>query len=503
MADVLKTLNPVERKLLSVLRGEFTVPTLVKMTGLQEVEVVRGAQWLSNKGLADIKESPEETVVLGKNGIEYSKKGLPEQRFLEVLTREMTIEEIGKKAELNNAELSVSLGILRRKNTITIRKDKALHVKRTPQGDKFINSKSLEGKFIQKQFPLQIAILSDEDKYALSELKKRQDIVKVETTKNRTIAPTAEGKKIQESLSTATEVIERLTPDMLRAGSWKNKEFRTYDVKINVPKVFAGKTQPYADFIHQAREKLALMGFIEMDGPTVELEFFNFDALYQPQNHPARTAMASYSVKGTGKLPDPALVQRVKTAHETGGKTGSTGWGGTWSPEVAARLIARAQDTAISPRYLSRKDMKVPGKYFSLVRCYRPDVIDATHGVEFNQLGGFIVGKGLSFRNLLGLLKEFAAEMTGATEFKFFPDYFPFTEPSVQISAKTDWGWMELCGAGVFRPEMLSGLGIKEPVIAWGFGIDRLAMLKLGVTDIRKLFDQDLTSLRNSKKVML
>ncbi|MBW1973810.1 MAG: phenylalanine--tRNA ligase subunit alpha, partial [Deltaproteobacteria bacterium] len=84
---------------------------------------------------------------------------------------------------------------------------------------------------------------------------------------------------------------------------------------------------------------------------------------------------------------------------------------------------------------------------------------------------------------------------------KFFPDYFPFTEPSVQVSARhPEFGWMELAGAGIFRPELTEPLGIKEPVIAWGFGIDRLAMLKLGVRDIRDLFSQDLAFLRRSRK---
>jgi phenylalanyl-tRNA synthetase alpha chain len=166
--------------------------------------------------------------------------------------------------------------------------------------------------------------------------------------------------------------------------------------------------------------------------------------------------------------------------------------------------MPRAHDTAISPRFLMRKDLKIPGKYFSLVRCFRPDVIDATHGVEFNQLGGIIIDKDLSFRHLLGLLKNFAVEITKAKEVRFFPDYFPFTEPSTQISVKhPKLGWMEIAGAGVFRPELTIPLGVKEPVIAWGFGLDRLAMLKLGIKDIRDLFSHDLGFLRDSKKVFV
>ena len=120
--------------------------------------------------------------------------------------------------------------------------------------------------------------------------------------------------------------------------------------------------------------------------------------------------------------------------------------------------------------------------------------------VEFNQMDGFIADKELSFRHLLGILKQFALEIAGASKVRFYPDYYPFTEPSVQLSAKhPELGWIEFAGAGMFRPEITENLGIKEPIIAWGMGIDRLAMFKLGIKDIRHLFSESLEYLRNSK----
>lgn len=146
------------------------------------------------------------------------------------------------------------------------------------------------------------------------------------------------------------------------------------------------------------------------------------------------------------------------------------------------------------------KGIKIPGKYFALGRVYRPDVLDARHLLEFNQLDGIIVDKDLNFRHLLGILKEFAIEIAGAEKVRFYPDYYPFTEPSVQLSAKhPEMGWIEFAGAGIFRPEMTENLGVKEPVLAWGMGVDRLAMFKLGIKDIRQLFSDDLTWLRNAK----
>ncbi|RLF85046.1 phenylalanine--tRNA ligase subunit alpha, partial [Thermococci archaeon] len=146
--------------------------------------------------------------------------------------------------------------------------------------------------------------------------------------------------------------------------------------------------------------------------------------------------------------------------------------------------------------------VQIPGKYFAIQRVFRPDVLDRTHLIEFNQVDGFVVDESLTFKHLLGILKRFAVEIAGAKKVKFLPDYYPFTEPSVQMSAyHEELGWVEFGGAGVFREEMTKPLGIDVPVIAWGIGIDRLAMFKLGIDDIRYLFSYDLKWLREAKLV--
>lgn len=297
------------------------------------------------------------------------------------------------------------------------------------------------------------------------------------------------------------EVIN-LNADIIKTGMWKKVRLKPYNAEAVGKTLHIGKRQPYNKFLMDVRRKLAEMGFQEIKGRTIELEFWNFDALFQPQNHPSRDWTQTYLLKSPkeGTLPDRAITERVKAAHENGWKTGGTGWGYRWDPKKAAQLMPIAHDTANSPRYLA-KGMKVPGRYFSLIRCYRPDIIDATHGVEFNQLGGFVIDESLNFRSLLGVLKEFAMDFANAEKVKFLPDYYPFTEPSVQISAKhPELGWVELGGAGIFREEMTRPLGVNEPVIAWGLGVDRLAMFKIGIKDIRELFTQNLDLLR--KQVM-
>jgi len=245
------------------------------------------------------------------------------------------------------------------------------------------------------------------------------------------------------------------------------------------------------------------LGFKEMKSTLITHEFYHFDGLYQPQNHPARTWTDTYQLKKPthGKLTNAKAVAGIKAAHENGGKSDSKGWGYNWSKKTAEKLMPPAHGTGFDIIELC-KPCAVPGKYFVITRTFRPDVLDATHLVEFNQLDCFIIGKGINFSHLLKQYEIIAKEIAGATKVKFFPDYYPFTEPSAQLSAyKPGTGWMEFAGGGVFRPEMLENLGFGKDIkaIAWGMGIDRLAMMKLGINDIRNLFSQDLGYLRNAK----
>jgi phenylalanyl-tRNA synthetase alpha chain len=142
----------------------------------------------------------------------------------------------------------------------------------------------------------------------------------------------------------------------------------------------------------------------------------------------------------------------------------------------------------------------VPSRHFAIARVYRPEITDRTHLSEFNQVEGIILDENLTLKDLLGVLGKFAMEIAGAEKVRFKPDYFPFTEPSVELSAyKEGYGWIEFGGSGIFRPEVTMPLGVKAPVIAWGLGVDRLFMMKSGLSDIRQIFSQDLDWLRKKQ----
>jgi len=196
------------------------------------------------------------------------------------------------------------------------------------------------------------------------------------------------------------------------------------------------------------------------------------------------------------------FLTRVKEVHERGGNTGSTGWGYTFDLQRASRLVLRSQGTAVSAHRLASNPL-IPGKYFSIARCFRYDQVDATHATDFFQVEGIVLGEDINFRTLLGLLNLFAREVAQAKEVKFLPAYFPFTEPSVELHVRHPrLGWIELGGAGLFRPEVAAPLGVQVPVIAWGLGLDRMAMVALGIHDIRELFTDNLDLIRSTRGVV-
>ncbi|HKZ45379.1 MAG TPA: phenylalanine--tRNA ligase subunit alpha [archaeon] len=422
---------------------------------------------------------------LTEEGKLYLEKGLPERNLIKLLIsspgKSVSLEEASKK--INNFHIALKWAL---QNGWVSKEENRLKLVKSPE-------------------------LTEEEK-SLEKIEKGKDVeenvLKILVSRNLAVKITETYERTKEEIAKAGNVIGELTHDMIRTGLWKGKKFKPVEVeivrkKLDLKKTVPEKRQPYNQFLMYVRNKLVQMGFKEMTGPTIETEFWNFDALFQPQNHPARDWTQTYSLKYPkfGDLPPKNIVEKVRMTHENGWKTGSTGWGYKWSAKKASQLMPRAHDTAITPRYMA-KGIEIPGRYFNIVRCYRPEVIDVTHGVEFYQTGGIVVAKDLTFKHLLGLLKQFATEIAGIEKVKFFTDYYPFTEPSCQISGKhPELGWIELAGSGIFRPELTEPLGIKDPVIAWGFGVERLAMNALKINDIRELFSRNLQWLRNQKVV--
>ena len=476
---------------------------LVERTGLDQVAVMRAVLGLQSKGLAKLHEISERVAVLTETGERYAKIGLPERRALKVLKEKgkATLDDLSRV--LSEDELKPIVGLLRREGWAKVGKeDGKLILKITEKG---LNAK-------ERPIDRALEILVEKKSVPLGEIEKlvpvkelkRRKIAKEDTVIERIVEITPTGEGLVKKGIELKGRISILTPELIKSGKWREIEFRRFNIRAPVRRIQPGKKQPYRAFLDKLRRKLIEMGFIEMSSESlIETQFWNFDALFQPQNHPARDWTDTYRLNypKSGYLPERKLVENVKAAHEHGGGSGSRGWGYVWSPERAMLLMPRAHGTALDARQLA-KGVEIPGKYFTIQRVFRPDVLDRTHLIEFNQVDGFVVGEDLTFRHLLGILKRFAVEIAGAKKVKFLPDYYPFTEPSVQMSAyHPELGWVEFGGAGIFREEMTRPLGIDVPVIAWGIGIDRLAMFKLGIDDIRYLFSYDLKWLREARIV--
>ena len=294
--------------------------------------------------------------------------------------------------------------------------------------------------------------------------------------------------------------IGEITPKMLASGEWKNGTFRGYNIAIPPARIIPGRTNPYVQFLESVKDKLTSLGFQEFDGPLVETEFWNGDALFMPQFHAARDIHDVYRLKNPthAKSIEEPYLSNVKAVHENGGNTGSRGWNYCFDNEFTRRLILRSQGTVLSAHQLHKAE--IPGKYFGIARCFRYDKVDATHLSDFYQTEGIIAGNDVTLRDLLGMLEMFAVEIAGATEVKYVPGYFPFTEPSIEVHIKHPvLGWFELGGSGIFRPEVTKAMGIDCPVLAWGIGIDRMALMALGLNDLRELFSSDIEQVRLRK----
>lgn len=417
----------------------------------------------------------QSNYLLTKEGKEYLEKGTPEKRLVEILKNreKISMKEIENFLKENSW---IAINWAKKFDWIEL-KDGLIYLKNLPKT--FEIDEALKNLVENKEI----------EKDVLEILLKRKLIVEDKEDVTRKAH-----KQIKEG-------IKVLTHELIASGLWRNVNFPKYNVSIVGRKEHYGKRHPYIKFLMKIREKLVSLGFKEMSSPTIELEFWNFDALYQPQDHPSRDWTQTYSLKfpKEGKLPESSLVKRVKETHENGWITGSTGWKYNWDPLKAAKLIPRAHATCCSARTLANNP-EIPGKYFAIKRCFRPDVIDATHGVEFNQCEGIVIDKDLSFRDMIGILKTLTKEIAGIEEIRIKPDYYPFTEPSIELLAKhPKLGWIELAGAGIFREEVTVPLGVKDVVLAWGIGIDRLAMITLGINDIRELFTRNLNWLREKE----
>jgi len=489
---------------LKELNGKASVAQVIETSGLAHSAVMRAALTLAEKKLVAIHEQKQRVVELNDEGRQHAKMGLPERRLINALIElggEATVERVVDRVQLDKKFVPIALGWLHRKGWAVLEGKRTLRTekKKLTQGadEKLLPLLNEKGSLVLEE-------LDKEMQDAISVLKGRKLLKATERTV-RELDLTEVGwrlfrKDVFQRVFQIRQEVSQLTPELIVSGKWREVKLRRFDVTAPGPEFYPAKIHPLQQVIQRAREIFLEMGFTEIRGPLVETAFWNFDALFQPQDHPAREMMDTFYLANpkAGGLPKKSVVEAVAKTHQNGWKTGSKGWGYEWSPEEAKRLVMRTHTTAETIKYLSRHK-RPPIKVFSVDRVYRNEQVTYKNTAEFHQIEGIVVDKGVTLRDLMGTLKAFY-EGFGLKKVKFWPCYFPYTEPSTEATVYVPKlkRWIELCGMGMFRPEVLAPMGIRYPVLAWGGGLERLAMLELGLEDIRLLYGNRLSWIRRT-----
>lgn len=308
------------------------------------------------------------------------------------------------------------------------------------------------------------------------------------------------GEKFVNDMSLYKKPVVELTEEMMRSGEWQNVEFAPLNFEALGQRIPCGHQHPLMRVRQEFRQIFMQMGFEEMDTSNyLESSFWNFDSLFQGQQHPCRDLHDTFFIKDpelSNPIADQEYFEHVKKTHQTGG-FGSIGLRYKFDEKIPLTNILRTHTTAVSSRYLKKiaDEFKATGqirprKFFSIDRVYRNETADATHLSEFFQIEGFCLGQGYSLVDLMNHIQSFFSRI-GMAEVEFRPTYNPYTEPSMEIYAfnPQKGQWLEVGNSGMFRPEMIYPMGIPEDwnVIAWGLSLERPTMIEYELKEIRKL----------------
>ena len=455
--------HDIEKKIITSLKENpiQTPETLEKSTQLLPDQIRRGIEWLKLKNFAIVDESKSSTLSLGKNGLDSFEKGLPERRLLNL------VKNGPRKLSDLQKELGFifgpAMGLCRKNNWIETSSDQII-LKTTPS--------ILPGEKTLQQIGSGKLSKGELDTIDLNELLQRPDFIVEDIIKSKKISLTNSAKSID--VSNISGAI---------------------DVEAKVPELFVARTHPLKDTIDEIREIFVTLGFSEILGNMTQSSFWNFDALFTPQDHPARELQDTFFLDGISakKIGTAEQIRKVSDSHKKN-------WRYQWDINEARKMVLRTHTTCVTIKHLA-ENKPDEARIFSLGRVFRNEKVSYKHLVEFNQIEGIVVGKDANLRNLMGIQREFYKRI-GITKIKFWPTFFPYTEPSLQTMVYNEklGKWIELFGMGIFRSEVTKPLGITKPVLAWGGGIERIAMLKYDLDDVREFYNNNLGWLRSNTK---
>lgn len=458
-----------------------TAAEVASSVGRREQDIMRDLAELERRGLIRVSKRTQLKVELSERGKKYLRDGLPEEAVLRELTKSGRVHVSAlRNLGLDDDEVEVALGILRMLGAIRI---SGGYIDLNETGGQRVLEYVQNIKSELKDYASPVVLL--ELPASLREARRR-GLVIVREYKEVVVEATDLLVGYSEALAPG-DIVTVISPEIIQLGSWDSVEFKPFDLSVEHPRASVVRKHFFTEVLNYMRELMLSLGFEEVKGPHIELELWNFDALFVPQHHPSRRPTDVYLVD-MAKVDRPL---RLESLLEAVGSYHKEYRGYSWDPSKALRLVLRTHCTSVSARTLWERGA---GEYrvFTIDRVFRPDTPDPTHLMEFHQLDGIMVGARISFKDLLQFFREFARGL-GLGEVRFKPAYFPFTEPSVEGYVKhAKLGWIEVLPGGMFRRQVLEPLGLRgHNVAAWGIGVDRVAMVLLGVNDIRDLYTDD------------
>ncbi len=499
--DIIRALTETDKKILKFIENEKKYDFEISDSlNLDKVAVVNSIRRLISYNLINVDSEAKVSYTLTELGRRYLTEGLPEVFLIKILLQNNPINynELSN-LPLSKEEINAGIGILKRNSIITINNGIIKLEENADIGS--ISEREGALQSLSREEPIKDELINEFIKRGIVE---KQEVI------HQIISLNEFGKEVVNNSLFNEALIDKLTPEIIRdfKSKYYNVQFKTYDLNPNIPRSIFGKKNFVKQFINQIKSIMISMGFQEMQSNYAEASFWNFDVLMFKQDHPDRDIQDTvYLDVGQANLPND-LLSSVKKVYETGFNRDkyhfSVGFNKKFDENKSKEILMRGHTTATTFRYIYNvisKNKDKQFKFFSVSKVFRNETLDNTHLPEFYQIEGIVYGDNLKLADLMGYIKVFYYKL-GFNNIRFKPTYNPYTEPSLEIQAFSNKlnRWIEVGNSGIFRPETLYSMGIDKNIIAWGFGLERILAISLGLSDIRQIYGafSDLDLLRTT-----
>jgi len=495
-------LSSIEQRVLRqiyLLGGKSSLDKLVKKSELDRDTIFSVLERLSRKKAVKISARTYKKARLTVRGMEAVAKGLPERRIYRLIMKhkgKIKIEDLMNKMKGENEEnIKSAIGWARRKGWVKIRKGVIIaNFKKEPP--KEIDEKILEKMSEDERWKTVEGI--DRELLETLEILKRRKLIEFNTESKIIIFLTKKGKEMLKKKEEPEITI--LTRNHLINRVWKKKKIKKYNVTAPPPRIYYGNKHFFSDFINRIKDLLVKLGFKEVYGPLVELEFWNFDILLYPQDNPIRDFEKPLILKqpSIGEITYKEKINDIRNLHKKRGELDGPKY--SWSVEYAKRLILRTSTIPALLRYIvSEKEKEDTVKIFCIDRTFRAIKTGYKDSIETIDISILYSQDDANVGNLKELLKILFRELK-IRNYYVRPSYQPYTEPTFEILIRhRRLGWIECAKMGVLREEISSNiLKINKPTLVWNIDASKLAFSYFNLNDIRELFTRKLEKLQEN-----